>query len=180
MDPAQFDEFFSAQEQPKGPFDFPLEVQEDIDGLRYLGYLTQNVEFCGHAVTLKTLNADEEIAAAIACKHAKDSRKEVEAFMKAMVGMALTSVDGEEDFCPPTGPNLEEFAKARYRYCGKWFQPTIDYYYVQYTKLVERQVDAVRAFQDFSERNLAQPSPSPSFSTGPGTSVNEIPGVTLD
>jgi hypothetical protein len=180
MHPDQFEEHFAQQEQEKGPFDFPLEVQEDIDGLRYLGYLTSEVEFCGHAVTLKTLNADEEIAAALACKSAKGSAKEVEAFMKAMVGMALTNVDGEENFCPPTGPNLEEFAKARYRYTGKWYQPTVDYFYVQYVKLVERQVDAIRAFQDFSVRNLGQHSPWPGSSTGQGISPSEIPGVTLD
>lgn len=180
MDPDQFEQFFADQVNPKGPFGFPAEVADDITGLRHLGYLTEEIEFCGHTITLKLLNADEEVAAAQACQPARNTIKEPEAWARAIIGLALSSVDGEEDFCPPTGPDLVAFAKARYRYTGRWFWPTIDYYYQQYAKLVQRQVEAVRAFQDFSSRSLGPDLPSLGFSTGLGASDEQTSSAILD
>lgn len=181
MDPlVQFEE----PVQSRGPFDaFPDEVREDVEGLTYLGYLTADLEFCGHNVTLRTLRAAEEIAAGVAVQPYRNTLKEPEAWAQAIVGLALTQVDGDEDFCPPVGPDLDAFARARYRYCGKWFWPTIDYFYQGYGKLLARQLEAVRAMQDFSTRSLHPLSPSRGSLIVPGTfseeTVSEAPGSAL-
>jgi hypothetical protein len=180
MNPDMFAEAFGGDAPEQGPYGFPPEVEEEVEGLRHLGYMTDEVEFCGHEVTLKTLNADEEIAAAVASKDARGTVKEVEAWMRAVVGLALTSVDGDSDFCPPSGGNLVEFAKQRYRYTGRWFSPTIEYFYSRYATLIKEQVGSVRAFQDFSARNLDSDLPSLGSWIAQGTSPDGMTSVAPD
>lgn len=144
------------------PFEeFGNEIAQAVEGLVYLGKLTKEVEFCGHTFGLKTLTAHEEMAAAAAVQEFRSTLREPEAWVTAQIGMALTHVDGDEDFCPPIGPDLTGFAKARFNFVSNsWYWPTIEYLFEEYTTLLEKQLKAIRAVQDLSNRSLLSPSPS--------------------
>lgn len=150
--------------------EFDPEVQKAVDGLLHLGYLTTEVEFAGHSFGLRTLRVEEELAASKAVEPFRNTLKEPEAWMTAQVGLALTHVDGEDDFCPPAGPDRNSFARARFQYMGKWFMPTIEYLFGEFAELLKEQQMAIGAISDLSIRTRPSFSPSADSLTGPGTS----------
>jgi hypothetical protein len=141
--------------------EFDPEVQVDVDGLIHLGALFDTVEFCGHTFGIRTLRLGEELSAARVVAPFRNTLKEPEAWASAQVALALTSVDGDEDFCPQAGPDQDAYAQARFRYLGKnWFWPTVEYIYNDFTRLQQRQIVAIRALQDLSARNRPTSWPS--------------------
>lgn len=153
------------------PFDeFGPEVSESIDGLLHLGEISSEIEFCGHTFGLRTLRADEEIASAKVVESYRETLKEAEAWAAAQVGMALTHLDGNPDFCPAIGPDKVSFARARFQYVtSNWYPPTINYLYGEYVKLLEKQIAAIRAAQDLSPRSQPTFLPSLDSLNDPGT-----------
>jgi hypothetical protein len=155
--------------------EFPPEMNEEVNGLLYLGNLTDTFEFCGHSFTLRTLRAGEDFAAAQAISEFRDTLKEPDAWMAAQVGLALTMVDGDEEFCPMAGPDLARFAKARLNYIAKnWYWPTIHFLYGCYTILLTRQLEAIRVMQDLSPRSQPTFSPSADSSSAQDTLSAEM------
>lgn len=161
--------------------EFDPQVRADVEGLIHLGAISADVEFCGHEFTLRTLRVGEEFAAAAAVPESvRGTLKEAHAFATAEVALALQVVDGDDAFCPQTGPDEDAFAKARFNWVKKrWFWPLLDFLYAEYAKLKERQLDAIRAMQDLSARNLPTFSPLADSLSGPGISraetATEIP-----
>lgn len=160
--------------QVEDPFDG--DIRADVDGLISLGALSNpNIEFCGHTFGLRTLRIDEDLASAIVIEPFRNTLKEPEAWAAAIVALALTHIDGEEDFCPQTGPDKVAYAQARYRYVtSKWFQPTLDFLFEEYNVLLEKQAQVTRAVQDLSSRSRPTFSPLPDFLNEPGTSEESI------
>lgn len=140
--------------------EFPEEVRESVEGLIYLGELSEEVEFCGHTFGLRTLRAAEEIAAAKAIEPFRNTLAEPQCWMASQIGLALTHVDGDEAFCPAIGPDQTAFARGRFTYVTEhWYTPTIDFLFQAYTKLLEKQSDALEAMLNLSpaNRNLFSP-----------------------
>jgi hypothetical protein len=153
---------------------FDPQVREAVEGLIHLGHLTTDVEFCGHTFGLRTLRLGEELAAATAMEKYRGTLKEPHAFAASQVALALTHVDGDEDFCPQAGPDLTAFARARLNYLNtNWYWPVIDYLYLELSRLLEKQVDAIRSIQDLSTRSLRSSSPSVDSFNEQGTSNEE-------
>lgn len=154
-----------------GLFDrFPEQVREDVQGLLYLGYIEDTFEFCGHSFTLHTLNGEEELCVGPLCKEYSETLTQAKAWAWANIAVALGAVDHDPDFCPQIAPDPYLYAKAKFRYCLKWYWPTAEFLYNQYLSLVERQVEAIKAFRDLSPRDLESFSPSPDSLTAPGDS----------
>lgn len=146
--------FFEEEPEPvredPDPFaGFDPQVRQDVVGLEHLGYLEDEFSFCGHHFVIKTLHGDEDLASARAAQPYRGTLKEPESWIWAQVAVCLKAVDGDHNFCPPIGPDIDEFAKARYRYVtGKWFYPLVEYIYFQrLVPLQERQVAAFQALQ---------------------------------
>lgn len=134
---------------------FPEEVSEIVDGLLWLGYLDDTIEFCGHEFVIRTLRLEEEMLAGLLAKEYAGTISEAKAFITAQISLALVSVDGDENFCPPIGPNTKDHARARFNYVAKnWYDPTIAFLYTKYAALVERQADAIREMDFLSRENL--------------------------
>lgn len=141
--------------------EFPPQVRIDVEGLIHLGELSDHFEFCGHTFTLRTLRIHEDLAAAQAIQPYRDTLKEPDAWMTAQVGLALTEVDGDNEFCPPAGPDTAQFARARFNYVTKnWYWPTVNFLFNCYTTLLDRQLEAIRVMQDLSNRSHPISTPS--------------------
>jgi hypothetical protein len=161
--------------------EFPPEVQEAVDGLIHLGELSKDFEFCGHTFGLRTLRAQEEMAAAKAVEPFKDTLKEPQAFASSQVALALTHVDGNEAFCPQAGPNQTAFAVARFNYITQnWYWPTIEFLYTCYVDLLQVQIEAIRTTQDLSQRGRPMFSHSADSSSDLGTLNDAIASATPD
>lgn len=160
------------QQSSKGdPFEeFDPRVREDVEGLVWLGHIADEFTFAGHTFGLRTLKGSEDLYAGIAAKKFVDSFGQAKAFAWAKVGVALTSVDGQEDFCPPIGPDQESYAIARFNYVtANWYWPLGHWLYTQLLTLEERQLRALQALQSLSAGSPLNFTPYVDSSTEPGT-----------
>lgn len=155
--------------------DLDPRIREAVEGLLYLGAISDEFEFCGHSFGLRTLRAGEEIAAGKAIESYRDTLKEADAWSVAQVGLALVHVDGDENFCPQAGPDPVAFAKARYNYLSKnWYMPTIDFLFHAYGSLVQKQIEALEAIRNLSAGSQPMSWPSEDSFEIPGTLNDEI------
>lgn len=116
---------------------FSEHMREPVEGLAYLGKLTDNVKFCGHTFGLRTLLPQDKLAISVVLQPYRNTLLEVNAFQLAHIGAALTSVDDDEGFCPAIGPDIEEHVRARLNWvAGRWYDPTVDFLWARY-KLLE-------------------------------------------
>ena len=160
---------------------FSEEIRIPVAGLMHLGYLTETVNFCGHTFVLETLRPYVKYAIAQALEPYRNTLQEPEVYAALHVGMALSSIDGVSDFCPPTGGNLREFVDARLRWITTetgWFQPTINFLYANYLNLENKAQAALMELQNLSEGNRDISPPSPGFSVERGRSADETTGDT--
>lgn len=153
---------------------FPDEVADDVDGLLWLGYLEDIVDFCGHEFVIRTLRLEDELLASLVSKEYIDTLGQAKAWVAAQVALALVSVDGDEAFCPPAGPNKKEYARARFKYVSNnWFEPTINYIYSKYAELIERQAKALEEMENLSKESRITFMASPDSLTDRADSTAE-------
>ncbi len=162
-------------EEQIDPFSlFSDAIRIPVRGLAYIGHITKTVDFCGHTFTLRTLRPTEKAAISIAIAPWRDTIAEPEVWANAQVAMSLEAVDSDADFCPPIGPSITEFAKARLKYVtdadSGWYQPTLSFLYTTLLALEAEALQAIKELQDLSERNRPQSQPSPDSLIVPGTS----------
>lgn len=144
----------SEEQESAGLDEFPPEVRDDVDGLLWLGYLDDDFEFCGHTFTICTMRGEDELLAALVSKDYVDSLGQHKAWTWANIAMCLFAVDGDEDFCPPIGPDKRQHARARFQYCtSNWYWPVAMAIYERYAALLERQNAAFEAIQSLSQRS---------------------------
>lgn len=154
------------------PFDaFPEGVRNDIDGLIWLGYLEDRFSFCGHDFVIRILRGDEELLAAVAIKDYVETLGQAKAHVWSTIALALVSVDGAEDFCPPATPNKQDFARARFQWAASnWYWPTALHIYGKYGELLQRQQEALEALEDFCSGSPLTPMPFAGSWTGKASS----------
>lgn len=166
-----FDPFREEKELPTSLEDFPSAIREDVEGLIYLGYLEDTFDFAGHNFVIHTLRGEEELLASLVCKEFKDTMGEPRSWIWALVSMCVSSIDGDENFCPPIGPNRREYAKARFSYCTKnWFWLTAAYIHEKYAALLVRQAEALKRVEDLYKGNRTTFTPSAGSSIDKGSS----------
>lgn len=153
-------------DQPSAFDEFPPEVQDSVDGLLWLGHLSKTVSKWGHTWTLQTLKASEELEASLLAKEYQDTFGQVKATAWAHLAMAVVAVDGDEQFCPPIGPDWKQHARAKFNYMTtNWYWPIGEWLFGQYVELVQRQVRALDALEDLSSRSLRNSWPTEDSST---------------
>ena len=152
---------------------FSPAVREDVLGLTHLGYLTDRFRFCGHSFGIETLRPRVKYAIGQAMQPYRNTLAEPDAFSAFHAAMALTSVDGQRDFCPEVGDDLQAFVEARFSWItvdAKWQQPLIDYIFIKYLELEQRANAGVVELESLSSRGLDTSLPSPDSLTAPGSS----------
>lgn len=164
---------------------FTPNVQKAVEGLTYLGQLTDTVTFCGHTFGLRTLRPQHHFAISQVLQPYRNTVAEVDIFETLHVGMALTHVDGDHNFCPAIGPDptLEDLVRARLHFIGNaetgWFPATISYLWGAYQLLETAAARAVVELHSLSLRG--QPTPSSPWLDSliePASSTDETPMVT--
>ncbi len=157
---------------------FSPAIQKAVEGLTYIGQLSEDVKFCGHTFGLKTLRPQHRFAISLVLQPYRDTIYEVEVYRTLHVGMALTHVDNDQNFCPPIGPDIEDLARARLAYISDaetgWHTPTVEYLYARYALLELTAAKAIGELENLSQRG--QPTQSPPWLdslTEPGPSDDE-------
>lgn len=120
------------------PFD--ARWKDDFDGLAFLGALEARFSFLGHRFHIRTLTADELLAAARIIKDYEGTVADTRAYAIVMVALSIVSVDGVGLPVPVVeGDNDYAWAYQRFDYVkARWYPYTIDYVYERYLLLEER------------------------------------------
>jgi hypothetical protein len=136
---------------------FPSNIQKAVEGLMYIGQLTETVSFCGHRFGLRTLRPQHKYAIAQVLQPYRNTIMEVDIFQNATVATALTHVDGKHDFCPPIGPEIESFVAGRLNYVSNnetgWFPQTLEFLWARYVLLEATATEAIAELHRLSQRS---------------------------
>ena len=147
------------------PFDdLETQTKRDIDQLIDQGCLSEAFSFGGHSFVIKTLSAAESNAVAVAMQRYQGTLREVNAYMQAVVGLALISFDQDADFHRRVG-DLITHASKRFEWAGELDDVIIAQVFNRYNALDKRRIAARTALV-----NLPSPGQTPSTSW-PGTST---------
>jgi hypothetical protein len=179
------DEFTSESEladEPEEAIDpltlFPPNIQKAVEGLMYLGQLTETVRFCGHSFGLRTLKPQHKYAIGQVVQPYRNTLVEVDIWQNTHVATALTHVDGKHDFCPAIGPDMEDFVRGRLNYVSDadrgWYDPTLEFLWTRYAVLEATATTAIAELQRLSLRSQP-PTSSPWLDSliVPGPSADE-------
>lgn len=158
------------------PFDeFSPEVNLSVEGLAWLGHLETEVSRWGHRWVLRTLKADEELQAALVAKEYQDTYGQVKAQTWAHVAAALVAVDGDDNFCPPIGPDRKQHIRAKFEYITEnWYWPVGELLFGAYADLITAQAEALEAVDSLASRSLRDSFTSPAPSNAQEDSPDPI------
>lgn len=131
---------------PESASPFPLESEDAIRGLLYLGHLEGRVSYAGHVFTLRTLKAGEEIEVALVTNEYKETAGFPKAYAIATVAAALDTVDGAP-LAQQLGPDLKLPISQKFQTVRQYYWPVIEFLYESYTQLLEQQIEAFEALQ---------------------------------
>ncbi len=122
---------------------FDPRFKDDIDGLVWLGFLTDTFTMYGHTFTIQTLTRGERMAVTQVAKPYEDTLGAGMALGTATVAACILMVNGmplnpafTHDEAPLSRIN------ANFEIVSKWFDPLIEAIYAKFTELQMRQIDA--------------------------------------
>lgn len=99
--------------------------QEGIEGLLWLGYLTDTFDLYGHTFVVRTLTRGERMACTLVAKEWEDTLGMAAAYETATVAAALQFIDGE-----PFQPQLQSTdpqyrIKQNFLRVQNWYEPVV-------------------------------------------------------
>lgn len=162
---------------------FAPKTQSRIDQLLSLGYIDTEVEFAGETFGLRTLNGEEELIASLVAKPYLESFGQLKSWAWANVGLALTHHNGDADFCPPVGPDLQAFGHARFRWVTKkWYWPLGELLFAEFRALEDERDALIEEIKGKSQRRAQDSFGSRDSLNVPADSVMppEIMGLVQD
>lgn len=132
---------------------FPSQISQAIDGLLWLGFLEQEVSYCGHTFILRTMKGSEELETSLIAKEYLESLGQVKAYTWATIAGALYSVDGNKNFASALGPDRRADIRSKFNYISNnWYWPVALKLHEEYLGLERKQLDAIKAVEDLSTR----------------------------
>jgi len=153
---------------------FEPDIRDDTNSLIYLGRIEDSFHFCGHTFNMRTLYGDEELLAGLVCKEYAETWTQHKAWAWSLAALALTAVDGDQDFCPRQTRDPKAYAHARFNYCtSQWFWPVGNYLYNCYRSLEQRQAQVLSEVEDLSRGILPMSTPFAGSSIDKGDSQAE-------
>lgn len=152
------------------PFDdLDAQIKNDIDQLIGQGCLSEAFSFGGHSFVIKTLNAAEANAVAVAMQRYQGTLREVHAYMQATVGLALFSFDGDAEFHRRVG-DLLTHATKRFEWAGELDDVIISQVFNRYNALDKRRIAARAALVNLPREGQSPSTQWPDSSTELDTS----------
>jgi hypothetical protein len=131
----------------------------DFHGLLYIGALTGHFEWLQHRIQLRTLTVGEELIVSQLTHEWESMIGAAKAYSTAVCALAVQAIDGQPMITPMGEDPADrlQWARQRFSYAQRWFDPTITVIYNEYLLLETR----VREVLD----RLGKASPG----TGPGS-----------
>jgi hypothetical protein len=154
------------------------QVKQDFEELTVNGKLVDSFVFGGHSFAIRTLNSSEEWAASKAMLPFSGSLHEPQAYMAAIVGLALVSYDGDPDFHRRIDDVLTHAVK-RLEWVGQLDTIFIEELFKHYNALDQRRNTALREAINLSEPSRQAFMPFADSGIEWGSSGLQTPGENL-
>lgn len=154
-----FYEFSSDVEEELTEYEdiFPSKSKDDVEGLLYLGQLTETIEVFGHKFTISTLTTGQELSVSLLVKKWEGTIGVSKAFMTATVAASISSVNDRPFYTSLSASDNPSRSTAglndRFGKILEWHFPVIKEIFDKYTELVERQILAFKALEGKSLRS---------------------------
>lgn len=132
-------------EEPEPLPEFDPRFRDDLDGLLYIGYLTDEFRWLGHAFIIKTLDTDALLEVALIHRDYSDTIADMKAYQAALVAACVVKVDGRPLRVPLSSDPTDTALVNRFAVVRKWFPPTIDMLYERYLLLEDRVAKVIEA-----------------------------------
>jgi len=127
--------------------DFPDQAMDPVQGLLWLGYLTEEVWLFGHTFTIKTLTRGEKLAVALATKEWEDTLGLADAYQTVTVAAALMEVDHVPIASLDRGADRTAVVGQVFERVRGWYDPVVEALFERVIALEKRQVAAFMALQ---------------------------------
>lgn len=141
---------------------FTPAVQKAVEGVAFLGRLTETVKLAGHSFGLQTLRPELKYAIGQVIQPYRNTLIADKIWRNAHIAAALTHVDGKANFCDPIGPSIEDFIQGRLNYISDkddgWYEPTLEYLWYQYQILELKASKAVEQLNFLSQQTTSKPA----------------------
>lgn len=118
---------------------FPPQIQVDVDGLMWLGYLTDSFELFGHSFTIRTLTRGERLAISQLTKEYEDTLGMADAYQTAVVAASLIVIDGRPLIDLEMNTSTMSRIRQNFEIIQKWYDPVIEALYERVGQLTIRQ-----------------------------------------
>jgi hypothetical protein len=123
------------------------EYSNNFIELARLGYLTKEVDWCGHTFTIKTLDLEEEIATGKISSQYEGSVAQYKATLTSLVAASLVVVDGTPFMPYLADEPAELFIMRRYNKVKHWFWPTVEFLAKAHNELAKEAADEMDGLQ---------------------------------
>lgn len=118
---------------------FPEDIQRDVDGLMWLGYLSDSFELFGHQFTIRTLTRGERLAITQLTKEYEETLGMADAYSTAIVAASLMVIDGRPLADLQPGKSAISRIRENFDLVQKWYDPVIEALYERVGQLTVRQ-----------------------------------------
>lgn len=130
--------------------EFPAQANQDVDGLLFLGYLTDAFDVYGHKFVIRTLRRGEKLAVGKIVQEYTETVGLGDAISAATIAASILLVDSRPLSLPlsdeeSSTPDL--WIRRNFAIVSKWYDPIIDSIYDKYLNLLQRQTRAFLEFQ---------------------------------
>lgn len=130
-------------------------ISADVEGLLWLGKLTEDCSIFGHTFVLRTLTRGERLAVSLFVKEYEDTLGLADAMQTAYLSLAIEEVDGRP-LTVPLGPEEpEERLRRQFAVVRKWYDPLLETLWVHYRNLNARATEAFRELEGKSQASRA-------------------------
>ena len=124
--------------------EFDVRIQNDVEGLLFLGKLTHDCTIYGHKFLLKTLTRGERLAVTQFVKDYEETLGIADAMQTAYLALSIVTVDNRPLSIPLDESERDPLIRLQSNFpiVAKWFDPVLEALYAEYTMLLRRQNDA--------------------------------------
>jgi len=130
--------------------DFDERHSQDLEGLLFLGYLTDDFEVYGHRFSIRTLRRGEKLAITQIASEYENTIGLADALQTACIAGSIMMVDGRPLSIPLSNQENRDpgtWIRRNYNIVSEWFDPVIEAVYEKYSFLQVRQTTAFLELQ---------------------------------
>src|SRR5574340_294822 len=105
---------------------FPERSMEPVEGLLWLGYLSEDLELYGHRFTIRTLTRGDKLIVTLMVKEWEETLGAADAYETATVAASLVAIDGDPRTIITRSGDRTASIRRNFEEVKGWYEPMIN------------------------------------------------------